>query len=60
MAWAIAENVPDLVLDSSFREQMETLHLPSDYIGFLETLLTVDPEKRPSAAEALELPFLKT
>ncbi|RDI88287.1 hypothetical protein Vi05172_g1784 [Venturia inaequalis] len=61
IAWGIAEHViqENYVLDRSFREQMEQIQMPSDYISFLEKVLTVNPDRRPSPAEALALPFLQ-
>ncbi|KAF1816012.1 hypothetical protein P152DRAFT_478616 [Eremomyces bilateralis CBS 781.70] len=57
----LSESLKDkeYVLKASLREQMEQLQMPSGNIGFLETLLTVNPDRRPSPAEALDLPFVK-
>lgn len=49
-----------LVKDLNLREQLEQKQVPVDCIGFIEDLLTVDPEHRPSVAEALGHPYLRS
>jgi serine/threonine protein kinase len=49
----------DLVKDLELREQLERQQVPTECISFIEHLLTVDPAKRPSIAEALAHPYLQ-
>jgi serine/threonine protein kinase len=50
----------DLVKDPELRELLEQKQLPSDCIDFIEHLLTVDPEERPSVTEAFTHPYLRS
>ena len=61
MEWAIADNLlsQDLVLTPTLSEVLEQKQVPSEYIGFIEHLLVVDPKKRPCGVEALAHPFLR-
>lgn len=38
---------------SSFEEEMQSIDMPQALKGFVKYLLVVDPDKRPSAAQAL-------
>jgi serine/threonine protein kinase len=48
--------VPDLVL----REQLEQKQVPSECISFIEHLLVIYPEERPSVSEALAHPYMQS
>jgi serine/threonine protein kinase len=49
----------DLIKDPELREQLEQIEVPSECIDFIEYLLTVDPDKRPSVSEALGHQYLQ-
>ncbi|KAF2664008.1 kinase-like protein [Microthyrium microscopicum] len=49
----------NLVKDLSLREQLGQQQIPSDCISFIEDLLTIDPEERPSVDDALAHPYLQ-
>jgi hypothetical protein len=55
MEWAIAENLlsQKRVQIPNLDELLEQKQVPRDFIGFIEYLLVVDPNNRPSAVEAL-------
>jgi serine/threonine protein kinase len=49
-----------MVKDPELCQQLEQKEVPSDCINFIEHLLTVDPEKRPTVDEALSHPYLQS
>lgn len=49
----------NLLKDLELREQLDQKQATSECIDFIEDLLTVDPEKRPSVDEALAHAYLQ-
>lgn len=49
----------NLVQDLELSEQLKQKQVNAECIAFIEHLLTVDPEKRPSVDEALAHPYLQ-
>jgi serine/threonine protein kinase len=49
-----------LIKDPGLRDLLEQKQVPAECIDFIEHLLNVDPEERPSAIKALAHPYLQS
>ena len=59
--WELAEKLlkGNFVKELELRKQLEQKQVPHECIGFIEHLLTVDPNERPSVTEALAHSYLQ-